>query len=146
MTTFNNTVVACIVCSNTVLVSNSNYTTIITGISNNTMSDVLFRCTVCTKCDRKTANQAPASVDSLVRGSKLPIGVSIILNWTVYKNVSLFLHKYCKLYSYNSKQHVVENRLDIIESIKDDIYIHQFFYDDKLHLESGDMNTFFIDL
>lgn len=131
-------------CSNAVLVTDNNYKTTLNNIDKNLTSDIIFRCTVCIGCDRKVANDAPDSVNGPVQSCKFPIGTNMILNWSTYRNVSLYMRKYCKLYSYDGKHHVVENRLDIMESIGEDFYIHEFCHDDKLHLEPGDICKFFI--
>lgn len=139
------TAVACVVCSTTVLLSDVNYGHIVVDIHKGIKSDIMFRCTVCISCE----NKIPPSKFSLFSvpapGCRFPIGANIILSWSPYKNVSMYMRRYCRLYSCKDTDlHVTENRMDILNSLDDGFYIYEFSYDDMMHLEPTNVFEFFM--
>ena len=142
---FNCTVVACSLCSNSVIITNKKYEDTINNIEKNSLGQILFRTTICMQCENKVYTDATVLFIIPERGYRIPIGVNIILNWSVYRNISLFVHKYCKLYEHSDiSTYAIENRIDILSSIKGDHYIYEFYYDTEMHLEKGNLFNFFL--
>lgn len=109
--------------------------------------EILFRTTVCGKCEMKIKDVGASDIDLPKQNTKIPIGTTLIAGWTVYRNISLFMRKYCKIYDFNDTHiHVLENKNDILRDISSHTTIHKFNYDTILHLDTEEAHEFFYDI
>lgn len=132
------TVVACSICSGSVLLTHKSYGEILRSISRGSLDSILFRTTICLKCENKILSTESLSLTIPSRGNKIPVGTSMVMEWPVYKRVSLYMRKYCKLYECDGTfVHAVENKDDILSNIDGNYNMYNFQYDSSTYLESN---------
>ena len=138
------TVVACSICSESILLTQKSYNEVLNNIYRGSPEAILFRITICLKCENKVLSTESLSLNVPSKGRKFPLGTSMIMEWPVYKRISLYMRKYCKLYECDRTfTHTIENRDDILSNINNNYNIYRFQYDSSTHLESDYAQGFF---
>jgi hypothetical protein len=138
------TIVVCSVCSTSVLLTEKSYNDVIDGIEKSIITSILFRTSVCTRCESKLRKAKDIQLVMPERGCKIPIGTGMIMDWPPYRRISIFMRKYCKLYECNNSFiHTIENRHDILSDAGENINVYKFQYDTTIHLENSSIYEFF---
>lgn len=135
--------VVCSICSGSILVTQKSYEETINDIDKGTTNSILFRTTVCIKCENKISLTKSPNLIVPEKGYKIPLGTGMVMEWPIYRRISLFMRKYCKLYEYDDTLiHTIENRDDIFFEIDDSYNIYKFHYDNSTQIENDSTSNF----
>lgn len=138
-------VIVCSICSESILITRKSYEEMTNYIDKGITNSVLFRTTICIKCENKISLTKSPNLIIPEKGYKIPLGTSMIMEWPVYRRISLFMRKYCKLYEYDDTLiHTIENRDDIFSEINDSHNIYRFHCSNFTKLENSSTYDFFL--
>lgn len=141
---FGSVVVACSLCTSSVFMTNMKYDKVQKAIEAKTLTDVLFRTSVCERCERKMNEDMTMLLGIPGRGGVVPVGTLMVTNWPTYKRVSMYIGKYCKLYVCNdSGMHAMENRFDVLGTLNSNWNMYDIYCDDAIYMAQESGSQFF---
>lgn len=141
---FSSAVVACSLCTSSVFMTNMEYDNILRSIGTKTLTDVLFRTSVCKNCERKMSEDMSMLLGIPGRGGIVPIGTLMVTNWPTYKRVSMYIGKYCKLYvCSDSNTHAIENRFDVLSTFNSNLNMYDIHCDNEIYMVQESGSQFF---